>query len=143
MKNKSSKGFIGTDVIISIIAIMIFSSIILALILNNSLENIKLYKQAQATIFLTETLENIGDYDYIKVADYSNEYNTEKLTESIEKNYNKCKPIEAANKNYNITINKPELLGKNDIIQKITVDIEYTIGDKTYKQTMQRTKIKE
>lgn len=130
MNVKCNKAFVGTDVVISIITIVLFSSIIVAMILNNSLENIKLYKQAQATIYLTETLENIGDAGYIKTYDYKNEYDA-------------CKPKEAIDKKYSITINKPETLGENDIIQKISVDIEYIIGDKTYKQTIQRTKVKE
>ena len=130
MKVKNSKGFVGTDIIISMIVIVLFSSLILALILNNSSKNIKLYKDAQATLYLTETLENIGNAAYIKVADYENEYDL-------------CRPAEATNKKYRITINKPETLGENDIIQKISVDIEYNIGDKTYKQTMERTKVKE
>ena len=130
MEFKNSKGFVGTDIIISIIAIVLFSSLILALILNNSSKSVKLYKDAQATIYLTETLENIGNATYVKTIDYEDEYDL-------------CKPTDATDKKYKITINKPETLGENDIIQKISVDIEYNIGDKTYKQTMTRTKIKE
>ena len=124
MEFKNSKGFVGTDIIISIIAIVLFSSLILALILNNSSKSVKLYKDAQATLYLTETLEKIG------ISVYS-------------ENYENCKPQEAIEKGYTITIDEPKKIGENDIIQKISVDIKYKIGNKTYKQTMTRTKIKE
>lgn len=130
MKTNCNKGFTSTDIIISIIAIMLFSSLIVSLILNNALKNVKLYKEAEATIYLTETFEQIGMANYTTVSEYSNQYDG-------------CIPQEAASRGYIITINKPESLGEKDIIQKITADIEYSIGDKTYKQTMIRTKIKE
>ena len=106
MKAKNNKGFVGTDIIISIIAIVLFSSLILALILNNSLKNVKLAKEAQATIYLTQTLENIGISEYINVSDYdSNE------------NYNNCIPSDLKS-GYNITIDNPEIIGKKDIYLK-------------------------
>jgi type II secretory pathway pseudopilin PulG len=131
MKAKNNKGFIGIDIIISIIAIVLFSSLILALILNNSLKNVKLAKEAQATIYLTQTLENIGISKYINVSEYNSN-----------KNYNNCIPSDLKN-GYKITIDIPEKIGEKDIIQKITAHIEYSIGNKKYKQTMLRTKIKE
>ena len=132
MKAKNNKGFIGIDIIISIIAIVLFSSLILALILNNSLKNVKLAKEAQATIYLTQTLENIGINEYINVSEYDND----------NKNYNNCIPNDLKN-GYKITIDEPKKISEKDIIQKITAHIEYSIGNKTYKQTMLRTKIKE
>lgn len=129
-KTNCNKGFTSTDIIISIIAIMLFASLIVSLILNNALKNVKLYKEAEATLYLTETFEQIGMANYTTASEYSNQYDV-------------CIPEEAASRGYIITINKPESLGEKDIIQKITADIEYSIGDKTYKQTMIRTKIKE
>lgn len=133
MKIKRNNGFVGIDMTLSIIAIMIFSGLIVSLMYNNTLQNLKTRREALATIYLTETLENIG------IAEYS---------QITEENINTYIPEEAEENGYNIeiTFTEDKNLSTNqgeDIIKKITATISYKVVDKDYKLSMERTKIKE
>ena len=57
---KKNNGFVGVDMVIAILAIITFSTFLISLMYNNFLENLKLKKEALATIYLTEALENVG-----------------------------------------------------------------------------------
>ena len=63
---KSENGMITTDVVLSIVAIMVFSLLFVALMYNNALENNKLKLQGLAIADITQTFESIG------IANYSN-----------------------------------------------------------------------
>ena len=133
MNIKDNKGFVLTDMVLAIIAIMIFSILIVSLMYNNSLENLKIKREALATIYLTETLENIG------IANYS---------EVTEENIENLIPADAIEKKYNIElkIKDTELADTQkteDIIKKVTATISYKVGNKDYTLSMERTKIKE
>lgn len=131
MKIKNEKGLAGVDVIIAIIAITIFSTLIISLMYNNVLENVRLKKETLATIYLTETFENIGIESY------------ENITEE---NINSLVPQEAR-ENYKVEMtvtNEFENVTNNeDIMKKIIVKMSYVVGNKSYNCSMQRMKIKE
>ena len=131
MKRKNN-GFIGIDMVIAIFAIITFSALIISLMYNNFLENMKIKKEALATIYLTETLENIGieSYDYINIENKENLISTN-----------------AIENGYDIQLTISNLYGndasKENIIKKVVATISYKIGDKNYQYSMERTKIKE
>lgn len=127
MKIKKSNGFVATDMVIAIIAIFVFSGLIISLMHNNALENLKAKREALATIYLTETFENIG------IATY------EEVTEDNKTNFI---PSDLADQNYSmdITITEDE---NEKITKKINATISYNIGEKEYMYSMERTKIKE
>lgn len=131
MRIKKEKGLAGIDMIIAIIAITIFSTLIISLMYNNVVENIKLKRETLATIYLTETFENIGIESY------------ENVTES---NINNLVPQEAINSyqvEMTVTTDFGDVTNNEDIMKKITVKMSYVIGDKSYSCSMQRMKIKE
>ena len=131
MKRKNN-GFVGIDMVIAIFAIITFSALIISLMYNNFLENMKIKKEALATIYLTETLENIGieSYDYINIENKENLISTN-----------------AIENGYDIQLTISNLYGndasKENIIKKVVATISYKIGDKNYQYSMERTKIKE
>lgn len=127
MNIKKNGGFVATDIVLAIIGIFMFSTLIVSLMHNNSLENLKLKKEALATIYLTEALENIGIANYEQVT----EENTDIFI-----------PGDIENNGYDmdITITEDDNEG---ITKKITTTISYNIGDKEYTKVIDRTKIKE
>lgn len=131
MKFKKDTGLAGTDMIIAIITIIIFSTFILSLMINNSIENMKIAKETMAMIYITQIFENIGIADYDTVS---------------EKNTDNFIPEEALN-NYKVDItiedDFEEIEEQQDIIKKITLSLSYNVGNKTYTSSMERYKIKE
>lgn len=132
MKVKKENAFVGVDMAIAIIAIFVFSGLIITLMHSNFLENLKIKTEALAIIYLTETLENvaIADYDYI-----------------TENDIETCIPDELKETNYQIKLEISDLElseDKNeDIIKKVIATISYTLGEKNYEYSMERMKIKE
>lgn len=127
---KNNKGFTGIDIAISVLAIIIFTSTILALMYNVKLENLKIQTKLFANIYLTETLENIGIAKYDEVT-----------TDNVS-----LIPImpEQYKATINITkVSEDDSTKTEDIIKKINVKISYKIGNKTYEESVQRLKIKE
>lgn len=137
MKKNTEKGFVGIDMVLAIAAVMIFSVLIIALMNNNYLQNIKVNKKALATIYLTETLENIG------IAKY------EDITQSnIDNIISDLVPEGLEEKGYKIKIEVDEdiSLGEEtteDILKKVKVTISYKVRDKEYQYYMERLKAKE
>lgn len=129
---KNNKGFTGTDIAISIIAIIIFTSTILALMYNVKIENLKIKAKLVANIYLTEALENVGiaKYDEVSVE------NIENLVPQVSDAYQSHIEISKVSEEENT--DKTE-----DIIKKVTVKISYKIGNKTYEESAERLKIKE
>lgn len=127
MKINKENGFVVTDMVIAVIAVIIFSGLTISLIYSNTLENIKAKREALAIIYLTETLENIG------IASYE---------EIIEENKETFVPNDLADKNYIMNIEISE--DKNEkITKKIKATILYDIGNKQYTYSMERIKVKE
>lgn len=126
---KNKKGFTGIDISLSVIAIIIFTSTILALMYNVKMENLKIQRKLLANIYLTETLENIGIAGYDEVT-------SDNVT--IIPNIPDIFTV-----SMNVTNVSEEDTTKEDIIKKITVTMTYKIGNKTYEESAQRLKIKE
>ena len=139
MKKSNNKGYLSIDMAVAIVAIIVFSGLIISLMYVNFLGNTKTKKEAVAMIYLTELMENIGIAKYDEV---------------IQENIEELKPVDLresseSNQVYKLDINieeiKPneELKETADIIKKITATISYTVADKTYSNTLERIKIKE
>lgn len=133
MKIKNVKGFVGVDIVIGILAVFIFSTLIISLMYNNFLENLKIKKDAMAAIYLTEIFESIAIEDYDNI---SQENILNLVSSDLEE------------KGYDIVINVDNEFefqeNKNeDILKKITATISYEIGDKRYERAMDRIKVKE
>lgn len=126
----NQKGFIGTDMTITIIAIITFSTLIISLMYNNALQNKKIKKEGLAIIYITETFENIGRASFDEVT---------------QENINNLLP-EDAKKYYTVDEDgfKVETLNNDEqIIKKVTLTLSYKVGNKTYNVTMERLKAKE
>lgn len=130
MNIKKNSGLAGIDIVIAIIAIVIFTTLILALMYNNAMENIKIVKETLAMVYITEIFENIGIADFDEVT-AGNENNF--IPEEVNKNYEVNLKIE----------DEFEDLEKQNIIKKINIIIKYEIGDKTYSCSAERLKAKE
>lgn len=129
MKVKSKSGFTVTDMAVAIIAILLFSGLIFSLMYNNNLENIKTKRQALATLYLTEALENIAIANYDEVTQ-------ENSTTFI--------PKDAQNDKYTIQIQITNINNNasENIIKKAVATISYKIGNKDYQYSMERIKAK-
>lgn len=129
MKIKKDNGFTVVDVIIAVIAIMIFSTLIYSLMYTYVLENVKLKKETLAMIYMTEIFENIGIARYTDVTQ-ENIYNLvpEHVTDS-----------------YNVEFTVEDIAGSKDIIKKIQIKLTYSVGTegnkKQYTCSMERMKI--
>ena len=69
MSINSKKFFVNVYMILAIIAIIVFSVLIVALMSNSLVEVLKINKKALATIYLTEMLENIAILEYEDVTE--------------------------------------------------------------------------
>lgn len=127
---KSKRGITGVDAIIAIIAIMIFTSTILALMYNVKMENLKIKAKALASVYMTEILENIGITEYDEVTSENTDL-IPQMPEALNAKINVSKIIEE------------DTTKTEDILKKVTVTISYKIGNKTYQETTQRLKTKE
>lgn len=141
MEIKKNSGLAGIDMVIAIIAIAIFSTLIISMMYSNVLENVKLKKETLAMIYITEIFENVGIQDY-DVYDYLGlTQNYKQITEP-----NVLVPQEIID-NYTVEMKViTQVEGETyteDILKNIGVKLTYEIGDKTYSCTMERRKIKE
>ena len=128
MKFKSKKGLAGIDMVIAVIAVVIFSTLIVSLIYYNATENVKITKETLAMIYITEIFENIGMASY------------DDITEA---NINNLIPQGVDNGRLQGQMNADWNDEKEDIIKKITAKLTYEVGNKTYICSMQRLKVKE
>lgn len=127
---KKDKALAGIDMIIAIIVVIIFSTLILSLITNNALENVKTAKESMAMIYITEIFENIA---------------IEKYENVTEDNINKFIPEQALLDNYRVEMKIEENINEipEDIIKKVTITLFYKINEKEYQYSMERLKIRE
>lgn len=132
MKLKSKKGLAGIDMVIAVVAVTIFSTLIVSLIYYNATENVKVTKETLAMIYITEIFENIG------IASY------EEITQD---NIHNLIPQNVYNSGYEVKIlvEKPNIenVEEQDNIKKVNIKLTYDVGNKTYTCSMERLKIKE
>ena len=119
------------DIILTVITIVLFTGIILSLMYNVKYENTRLLYKLSASIYLTETMENIGIEDYDNVTSNNASLVPEDLPSFFEEIIN----VEDLSEDENSGI-------EEDIIKKITVSISYTVNGKKYEQSMERLKVK-
>lgn len=124
MRIKNSKGFVGTDIAIAIVAIIVFSGLIISLMYYHFYNNLKIQAESLATIYLTETLENIGIVEYNEV---TQENSSNFIPQDLKKGYHK------------MTLEVTE----GEINKKVKVIVSYKIFDKEYQHSIERFKIKE
>ena len=127
---RNKKGLTGVDISIAVIAIILFSSIILSLMYNVKLENLKIKAKIQANIYLTEIAEKIGVADYDDVTSENTNLFPGEITDAY------IAKIE-------VSKFSDEDTSKEDIIKKVKITISYKIGNKTYEESLQRLKVKE
>lgn len=143
MKIRNSKGLAGVDMIIAIIAIMIFSTLIVSMMYSNVMENVKLKKETLAMIYMTEIFENIGieSYSNLTVGAY---------VDITGKDYDKF--IEGLIPNdlpegYDVDLTISDQLegitNNKDVLKKIELTLTYEVGKKIFSSSMERMKIKE
>lgn len=141
MKIKNNKGFAGVDMIIAVIAITIFSTLILSLMGNNVIENLKLTKETMAMIYITEIFENVGIQPFD--SEVYNIIGTD-YTEITEENI--LVPEEVIN-NYKVemaaTTELDGVTNNENILKKIKIKLTYQVANKDYVCSMERMKIKE
>ena len=127
---KKDKALAGIDMIIAIIVVIIFSTLILSLITNNALENVKTAKESMAMIYITEIFENIA---------------IEKYENVTEDNINRFIPEQVLLDNYRVEMRIEENNNDipEDIIKKVNITLFYEINEKEYQYSMERLKIRE
>ena len=132
MKIKKENGLAGIDMVIAIIAIMLFSTLILSMTYTNVMEEIKLTKETLAMIHITEVFEKIGISNY---SDVTEENRNNFISEEIRKRYD----------NIEFTVIEPFINSsqKENILKKIQITLSYKIDNKTYNCSMERMKVKE
>ena len=124
---KKNNGIAGVDIAIAIVAVMIFSTLMLTLIINNSKETVKTAKETIAMIYMTEFFENISIAEYDEVT---------------QENINKFIP-EGVEKNYEVQIDVEDNIGANeDIIKRVQLTLRYEIGNRKYECSMEKLKVR-
>lgn len=131
MKVKKDNGFVGIDMVIAIIALMIFSTLIITMIYNNVVANVKLKKDTLAMIYITEIFENIA------IADYDT------VTQANKDAFIPLGAFDDFSVDVNITSNLDGVTSGEDIIKKITAELTYEVDGKNYSCSMERMKVKE
>ena len=128
---KNSKGFTQTDIVVAVVAIIFFTTLIVALMTNVKVQSTKLKGKLLANIYLTEALENVGILQYDYVTEENKDLIFPKMTDVFTSQLSISKLTDEDN-------TKDE-----DVIKKVEVKITYQIGNKTYEETAQRLKVKE
>lgn len=128
---KNSKGFTQTDIVVAVVAIIFFTTLIVALMTNVKVQSTKLKGKLLADIYLTEALENVGILQYDYVTEENKNLIFPKMTDVFTPQLSISKLTDEDN-------TKDE-----DVIKKVEVKITYQIGNKTYEETAQRLKVKE
>ena len=128
---KNSKGFTQTDIVVAVVAIIFFTTLIVALMTNVKVQSTKLKGKLLANIYLTEALENVGILQYDYVTEENKNLIFPKMTDVFTPQLSISKLTDEDN-------TKDE-----DVIKKVEVKITYQIGNKTYEETAKRIKVKE
>lgn len=143
MKIKNNKGVAGVDIVIAIIAITIFSTLIISMIYSNVTENVKLKKENVAMIAITEIFEKVGIENYSNLENGTyNDIGNNDYSEVIE-NLIPQYAIDNFKVDLGITNQLEDVSNTEDIIKKIQITLTYEVGNKTYNCSMQRMKVKE
>ena len=156
-KINSQKGITGVDITISIFIIVIFSSLIATIFYNISIANTSKKRNATASIYITEVLEEVGKMNYDDVT-------TELLKSHITEKYSNSSDIYIEDYNGNYEVNGYTITmevtnynetygeengvsydnrGKEDVIKIVKVKVEYKVGKNIDFIEISRIKTKE
>ena len=127
-KIKENKGFTTSDIIISVIMIMIFVGIITTLFYNFYLTTSAKNRNAIATNCIIDVIEQTKAMKY----DEPTQESVETLIDSLEadKTIPEGYTVTAQLQKYNETENNTD---KKDLIKILKVTVKYTVGEKTEK----------
>lgn len=130
MNVKNDKALAGIDMAIAVIAIIIFTTLIIALMCNNAMESVKIAKETMAMVYITEIFENIGIAEFDDVIE-------SKVDDFIPNNINNNYDVELVISD--ISNNAEE----HNILKRVNLTLTYDIGNKTYSYSAERLKSKE
>ena len=132
MKIRSKKGLAGVDMVIAIMAVMLFSTILISLIYYNTVENGKVTKETLAMIYITENIGIEEDFEKITEENIIEDLVPNKVKDSYDIEITVSDDFEEVPENQ-----------ENKIIKKITAKLTYEVGNKLYSCSMERLKVKE
>lgn len=121
---KKNNALAGIDIVIAVVAIIIFSTLILSLITTNVTGNVKIARETIATIYMTEIFEKIGLADY---DDVTADNNVKFIPENV-------------SGDYEIKFSVTPYPEEEDILKIVKLTLKYEIGGKTYECSMERLK---
>lgn len=122
MRIKENKGMVGTDVSIAIIILVLFVAIITTIFYQIGMSNKATTRQAMATNYAVNILEQIALMPYEGENGFKNA--TEEELTNIAKQY--------ITKGYEVTVTKAKNnVDKVDLLQEVTVKITYPLGNQT------------
>lgn len=133
LKIKQNKGFTTADIVVSIIVIMIFVGMITTLFYNFYLSTSAKNRNAMATNYIIDVIEEIKSMEYDSVqTDNETSHSINGLIETLEakKGIPKEYTITGEVQKYNETLGNTD---KKDLVKILTIRAEYTLGNKTEK----------
>ena len=154
---KDNKGFAAQDALIAILIITLFAGIIATLLYNIYLGNASLKRLSKADLYIVDTFEYIDSLDFedITIANLQSKYeNLVSLTGDDkgipdEENLNRLWRLRGSpQKGYTLDIALDTYVPQGeqnspDLVRKITMSVEYKVGNRNQKITMTRIKAKE
>jgi len=143
MKIKRENGLAGVDLVIAVIAIIAFSTVIVFLMYNNVMENIKLKRETLSMIYITQIFENVGIESYQNLPNGNYEDIGNNSYASSIQNLIPVDMVDGYKVNLTITNQLENVENNENIIKKIVVTLIYNINNKEYTCSMERMKIKE
>ena len=150
-KLSDNKGVTGADLSIAVVAIIIFVSIITSLFYNVYIMNQKTTRMSEATDIITTIFEKIDVMDYENVSLENNEKELSVYLNDYIDNENQSQSenvYKGKKGGYNVTLNIEKYneqdgnQDKEDVIKKITINVEYNVGNKTQSIEMSTLKVK-
>ena len=154
---KNNKGFAAQDALIAVLIITLFAGIIATLLYNIYLANTSLKRLSKADLYIVDTFEYIDllNFDDVTIENLQSKYaNLVSLTGDDkgtpnEENLNRLWRLRGSpQKGYTLDIALDTYVPEGeqdslDLVRKITMSVEYKVGDKNQKITMTRIKAKE
>ena len=147
-KFKDNKGFTGTDAMIAILIITLFTGLIATISYNIYLSNSSLKRISTSNEYIVSVFEDVEKMDYENVTaavlaqHFNNKYYDSEAPKAKANDENENTP-------FKITINvvqyskMPGNEEKLDLIKEVTMSVEYKLGNKNQKIEMSRIKTRE
>lgn len=124
---KSNKGVTGIDIVVAVIIIVVFTGIVSTLMYNSYLIGLEILKSANASAYATIILEKVDEKAFEDVTD--NFVDTLISNNELE-----------LDSSYTVEFVKQDV---NEIIKKVDLNINYTVGNSNKTLSISKLKIKE